>query len=303
VPPESREKALSLYREGNRFFAAEQYSEALKKYEQAIQHWKHPGIHYNMAECLVNLGRSLEAHGQVKAAMRFGAAPLGKHLFRQAKTYLNMLERSLARVRLICREPGARVMLDGKPLFDGPGEAARLLTPGVHAVMASKPGFIAVAQQPNLPPGKITEIVLKLVPQKSEVVYERRWKRSWVPWSVLGAGAGIALTALPLYLVARKDFDDHKASFDNLCSAKPEGGCVPSSLDQNELKTWNSLEDLETAATRKYHASIGLLSVGAAVSAAGLVLVVMNLPRAVERPSKVPAVRPRVLRDRPRVVM
>jgi tetratricopeptide (TPR) repeat protein len=283
-----RARALALYREGNRLFADEKYSEALARYERAIQHWSHPGIHYNMVECLVNLGRNLEAYGHLKAAMRFGEAPLGGPLFRQARTYLNMLERSLARVRVVCREPGAKVVLDGKALFVGPGEATRLVEPGVHAVLATKAGYIPMAQQPNLAPGKLTEVTLRLMPRRTEIVVKRRWQRRWLPWTILGAGAVIAATALPLYLVARRDFDDHETGFNELCNTQPAGGCVPEQLTGDDIKKWSALEDLERRATSEYHASIGLLSAGAALAATGAVLVILNLPQAVERPVKVP---------------
>jgi len=294
VSAAKRARALALYREGNRLFADEKYSEALARYERAIGHWSHPGIHYNMVECLVNLGRNLEAHGHLKAAMRFGEAPLGKPLFRQARTYLNMLERALARVRVVCREPGAKVVLDGKALFIGSGEATRLVEPGVHAVLATKTGFIPVAQQPNLAPGRLTEVTLSLMPRRTEIVVKRRWKRRWLPWATLGAGAIIAAAALPLYFVARRDFDDHKAGFDELCNTQPAGGCVPGELVGDDIKMWNELEDLERRATSEYHASIGLLSAGAALAATGAVLVILNLPRPVEQPARAPDPRPGV---------
>jgi hypothetical protein len=155
-------------------------------------------------------------------------------------------------------------------------------------VLATKAGYIPMAQQPNLAPGKLTEVTLRLMPRRTEIVVKRRWQRRWLPWTILGAGAVIAATALPLYLVARRDFDDHETGFNELCNTQPAGGCVPEQLTGDDIKKWSALEDLERRATSEYHASIGLLSAGAALAATGAVLVILNLPQAVERPVKVP---------------
>jgi hypothetical protein len=294
VSPARQARALEHYRAGNRLFADEQYSQALGRYERALEYWSHPSIHYNVVECLINLGRNLEAHEHLKAAMRHGAAPLGERLFRQARTYSNMLERSLARIKIVCWETGTQVSLDGRPLFVGPGGVTRIVTPGLHAVLAAKPGFITVARQPRLAPGKLTVVRLVMVPRKPEVAYERRWKRRWLPWTVLGVGATIAAAALPVYLAARSDFETHAERFAARCSAGANGGCTPSelsSLTTPTLNEWDELVALEGRAYDRYYASIGLLGAGAAVTALGVALVVLNQPRRVERPSEVPTLR------------
>ena len=290
VSKQDQDEALVLFRQGNKLFADEKHSEAAKKYEQALEHWDHPSIRYNMVECLVNAGRNLEAFNHLEAAMRYGAAPLGPKLFRQAKTYLNILKQGLARVRVICKVPGARVTLDGKPLFTGPGEATRRLQPGLHALVATRRGYITTARQANLPAGKLTAVTLTLVPRKPEVVMERRWERRWVPWAVLGAGAGLALVALPLYLLAAGDYADYQDQFKTLCSDRPAGGCDPATLTGADKQTWSDMVDLEGQADAKYYSSIGLLATGSALAAAGVVLVILNQPRAVKRgPAPSPA--------------
>jgi len=292
VSPARRARALALYREGNRLFMDEKHAEALARYSAAVKEWDHPAIRYNIVECLVNLGRNLEAYEHVQSALRHGAEPLGASLHRQAKTYLTLLERGLSRLRVSCREEGARVVLDGKPLFVGPGAMTRVLLPGVHAVLVTKPGFVTVAQQATLEPGKLASIELRLSPRRPEVVFQRRWQRRWLPWTVLGSGLAIAATALPLYLVGRSDFNSQKERFDRLCSGRAAGGCVPDQLEtEAERQEWAALQSLETKANREYQASIALLGVGAAMTLAGVVLVILNQPRAVERMPEEPALR------------
>ncbi|MFH2011005.1 MAG: PEGA domain-containing protein [bacterium] len=285
VSEENRAKARALHQQGNKRFSEEKFADALSFYQRAVRFWDHPGIRFNMVECLVNLGRNVEAWQHLKAAMRYKEKGLAPRHYRQARTYRNMLWRSLARISVVCRETDAKVTLDGKPVFTAPGSITRLVTPGTHAVVAAKPGFITVAQQPNLPAGKLTTINIKLMPRTHERVMKRRWKQRWMPWTVLGIGIAVAAAALPLYFSAKKDFNDFSTRFAALCNDKPSGGCVPADLDATERAEWNALQDLESGAYRKYHASISLLGIGAAAAVAGAVLVILNQPRAIERSS------------------
>jgi len=287
VSARQKERALSLYRQGNQLFVYEKYVEALKKYDQSLTYWNHPAIHYNMVECLVNLGRYLEAHRHLQAASRYGVAPLGQRLYRRVRSHRALLARNLARIRVICREGAATIVLDGKPLLVGPGETTRTVEPGVHSVVATKPGFIPMVRQPTLKPGTLKTVTLSLIP-RDKVVYRRRWNTTWMPWAVVGGGLGVAALSLPLYLLARNDLDTHKERFDALCvkSDKKEGGCLisqPSNMSTEELRTWRDVQSLERRAKREYYASIALLSAGAAIAAAGIVLIILNQPRAVEQ--------------------
>ena len=144
-------------------------------------------------------------------------------------------------------------------------------------------GLRSAAERLDTPPDEPAD--------RSTVAEVHHRQNLWIPWTVVGAGVVIAAASLPLYLLAREDFDDHRNRFDELCidEKKPEGGCIPTELSGDELKTWNSLEDLKGRATAEYNASIALLSAGAAVTAAGIALVVLNLPRVVEQPEVMPS--------------
>src|SRR5262245_7450577 len=45
--------ALAVFKEGNSEFEQARYAQALAKYRQAIKHWDHPAIRFNMVVCLV----------------------------------------------------------------------------------------------------------------------------------------------------------------------------------------------------------------------------------------------------------
>ena len=48
VPEPEQEIALAIYKEGNAEFEQARYQQALEKYREAIKHWEHPAIRFNM---------------------------------------------------------------------------------------------------------------------------------------------------------------------------------------------------------------------------------------------------------------
>lgn len=64
--------ALDLYVAGNREFTESRYAQALAKYKEALQHWDHPAIRYNMAVCLINLDQPVEARDNLERSFAYG---------------------------------------------------------------------------------------------------------------------------------------------------------------------------------------------------------------------------------------
>src|SRR5215813_4735696 len=77
VPDKEQAAALAIYRDGNAEFEESRYAQALAKYREAIKHWDHPAIRFNMAVSRVNLDQPLDASEDLDAAIKYGAAPLG----------------------------------------------------------------------------------------------------------------------------------------------------------------------------------------------------------------------------------
>jgi tetratricopeptide (TPR) repeat protein len=284
VSAEAQAKALELYRQGNEQFEQARYLEALAKYEVALKAWDHPSIRYNAAVCLINLGRAEEAYENLMAALRFGGEPLSPELQRQAKTYEALLVAQLAELEVQCREPDAKVMLDGNPLLDCPGTQARKLRAGRHQVVAQKPGYETDSRAVELAPGKKTTLVLELQVITAKGRLERRWPR-WLPWTVLAGGVAVGGAAVPLYLKAQDDWD---AWDDQLTTYCPDG-CDPSTLDENQRAR---LDDLDGTRHRSSAIAYTAIGVGAVGIAAGFTLVLLNQPRLVGT-----AVQPQVGKD------
>jgi hypothetical protein len=265
VPDKEQAAALAIYRDGNAEFEESRYAQALAKYREAIKHWDHPAIRFNMAVALINLEQPLEAAGHLEAAMKFGAAPLGNDAFAQAVTYKKLLEGQLTHLRVTCETDGADVTLDGKPLLHCKGEATAQLLPGPHQVVASKPGYETETAPLVLLPGKEIVHVVALHPIAVKTRMVRRWSAR-APWLVVGAGAGVAAIGGLYEYLAFKDHDSYETALKTMCMV----GC-PASYDASE----------KSRARAENIVGVSLLVVGGAGVAAGLVGVYLNLPRAV----------------------
>jgi tetratricopeptide (TPR) repeat protein len=273
--------ALGIYREGNTEFTESRYVQALAKYREALKHWDHPGIRFNMAVCLINLDQAVEAFEHLEVALKYGAAPLGEEAHAQGLTYKKLLLGQLARLRIKSAIDGAEVTLDGKPLFTGRSDTAKLLTPGPHQIVATKPGFAPSTTSLVLMPGKETVHDIVLHPLRtSSAKTVRRWKTSR-PWFVVGGGAVLAGAGILVQRAAVGQRDDYNTALAN-CNPDPTIPCPP-----NFAKGDKDLAILEN------RIAIGMFTVGGAAIVTGAVLVYLNRARIVyERPVPMVTVRP-----------
>jgi hypothetical protein len=272
VSRERQANALRIFKEGNTLFEESQHAAALGKYRQAVALWDHPAIRYNMAVALIHLDQPLEAFHELERALKFGAAPLGSESWAQALTYKKLLLGQLAELKIVCDEKGAEVSLDGERLFEAPGQETRLVRPGAHQVVAAKAGFLTASVPLLLIPGRNPVEVLKLTPIGS-LTTRRRWP-VWQPWTVAAAGvAGAALLGIPLILSAKSNYDSYDSNVARLCTQMI---CHTSDLPGN-------VRDLKSKGDAEYGASIAGFVIGGAVAASGIVLVILNQPRVVEK--------------------
>lgn len=158
--------ALEIYNAGNTAFLDSRYKEALESYRQALRHWDHPAIRFNMAVCLLALDHPVEARENFERSLAFGAPALGPNAFDQALHYCELLDHQLVHLQIECDERGAEVMLDGKFLFMGPGVADKYVLPGQHQVVANKIGFLTTSGELSLSAGALAtyKIAPRVVP-------------------------------------------------------------------------------------------------------------------------------------------
>ena len=260
--------ALQLYGEGNAEFQAEHFDAALTKYSEALKHWDHPAIHFNMTVCLINLDRPLEAKDHLEKALRFGEEPLGHAMYSQGLTYRHSLDGQIARVKIVCAEPGTVVSLDGASLFTGPGETDRFLMPGRHQIVATKVGYLTVAETLELQPARLTKYDVHLIALKSAAKLTQRWA-TWKPWTVVAVGAGVAGLGGISHAVANHDFNTYDSNIEMRCPH----GCNAAMATQ--------LTDLDSIKHHGYIAqdiAFSLYGVGAAIVITGVIGLVLNRP-------------------------
>lgn len=261
--------ALELFNAGNQEFAESRFAQALGKYREAIGHWDHPAIRFNISVVLINLDQPVEARENLARTLVYGAAPLRAGAYAQAQTYQKLLDAQLGHARITCHEPGVTVTLDGKLLFARPGSVELFLLPGEHQVVATKPGFITASKMLVLVAGKLIAYDMPAIEAQPVPRNVRRWA-PWKPWVVVGGGGAIGVAGMVVYALAGKQFAAH----DRLVAATCKGGCTA-----DVLAMYPEIPRLKSRAETEQIVAFSLLSAAGAVVVAGLVGVVMNQSR------------------------
>jgi len=264
--------ALELYRAGNLEFAESRFAQALAKYKEAIVHWDHPAIRFNMAVCLINLDQPLEAKDNLERSFAFGDGPLGADLYNQGLTYRKLLDAQLAHVKIVCPEPGTQVTLDGRFLFTGPGSVEEALLPGEHQVVATKTEFLTASRALVLVAGKLTTYDIRPLELEVATRTVRRWA-PWKPWAVLGGAGALAVVGALSYRAARDNF----ARWDRGVSDGCPNGCDPAAL--RALPDYPRYRRDRDRGSNEQVIAFSLFSAAGAAALAGAIGLIANLPR------------------------
>lgn len=274
VSTDRQYEARAVFLEANQLARDRFFATAAARYKQAIAIWPHPAFRYNLALAQLELDQIIEARGSLERALQEDAEALGDKQ-EPARRQLAILDSQLGRIEVSCDEPGAQVMLDGQPLFTGAGRHESVVRPGVHQLVATKPGLAPVVQQVVLAPGERGRFGLAF--QYPEVtVTERRWA-AWKSWSVVGAGAVLTLGSTYLDWHSTRAFDEYDGEIKDRC--RPMQGCTDEDLDP-------ALEDARQRAQSEQHMAMAGYITGGAVLATGAVLVYLNRARQVRRQAR-----------------
>lgn len=283
VSQADQKEAMELFTKANALLRDALFVKAAEVYKEALTHWEHPAIYYNLALALINLDKPIELHDALAKAMRFGAAPLDEDKYRRAQNYQRLTEAQLAHVDISCDVPGTTVTMDGRELFKGPGNYEGLIPVGEHSIVATKPGYLTTNLPKVLKGGDDVKIAVKMYTVDDLTRYQRRWPR-WQPWAVVGGGAAVAIIGGIMHASAKSHFDDFDAGV-TAC-----GGCTPSDDLSGKKSTGSLLQGMAVSA----------YVVGAAGIVTGAVMVYLNRghsyrinPEDLERPvTVVPTVGP-----------
>ncbi|MCG8425494.1 MAG: hypothetical protein MJE77_47050 [Proteobacteria bacterium] len=258
-----KQRAEILYQEGIKLRRDALIAQALEKFEQALALNDHPYIRYNLALCLRSLGRPVDAFKQLNQALR--SDKLTGEERQQGQQYAAELRKEIVELRVVCRDSDAKVSVNGTPLFSGPGQASRWVTPGTHQILAQKSIQLATAET----------VVIEAGPSRTVELFlprlERRWDRR-LPWAIAGGGALVALSGIPLQWLAHDNESKFHRELDAECgSANACKDGVPDSARTYERRS------------RRYNAAaVAGFAVGGAAIATGLALAIFNQPRVVK---------------------
>jgi hypothetical protein len=271
VPEAEQALATELYVAGNQEFTESHFAQALAKYREAIGHWDHPAIRYNIAVCLINLDQPVEAHDHLEKSLAYGAAPLNSDTYREGLTHRKLLEGQLAHLTVVSAEPGTEIALDGKLLFTGPGRTARYLLPGEHRVVATKPGFLIAFTTLVLVAGKRITYDVPALERKPTTRIARRWD-GWKPWALIAGGAALGGIGGLTYLAAKRDL----AAFDRDVDIQCPSGCT-----SEDLAGMPGITGPRDRGRIEQGIAFTLFSLGGVAMLTGAVGVVLNQPRVV----------------------
>ncbi|WP_225411536.1 hypothetical protein [Stigmatella hybrida] len=253
VSPAQQKAAAELLEQGNNLLKDSIFIEAEKKYVEALKHWKHPAIYYNLALALLNLDRPAEVYEYMVASTQYGDAPLGEERFKHARRYIERVEKENARVSISCAS-GANAALKREEQFlpINCERFNRLLRPGAYTISLTQDGTPVPDAALVLAPGE-------QVRYRLGIESRRRWA-AWTPWAVLGSGVAVAVGGRLIHVKARDEFQ----AFDSGVDAC--GGCVPDS----------TLTGIRTRARTLQAVAVGTYAVGGAAVVTGMALLYVN---------------------------
>ena len=271
VTPDNQKQALELFRQGNQHHNDGLFAKAVEVYREALKHWDHPAIHYNMALSLTNMQDPVGVEAELKQAIKFGAAPLEKGKFEHAEQTLKLLEGELATIEISCQKPGARVSVDNKEVFTVQAGQANVYKArvriGKHTFVAEKPGYATGLDAPDIGPGETFRIELKLYTAEELTRYHRRWQAKWMPYAVMGGGVVAGTVAVLLSRSAQSSYDEFDSNVKKCNDALgPNGGCATANAN---LSLRDSGDSKKTAAYITY-------GVAGTALVAGAVLLYLN---------------------------
>lgn len=284
VPEAEQKKALELFNDATKMLKDSFFKKAVDRYLEALGHWDHPAIHFNVAKALMALDDPVPAYEHLSSSMKYGGPPLDAEEQDQVKTYKKLLyETELAELNVVCEEPDAVVTMNGTTLFKGPGQWKGVVRPNNVTILATKEGFQVSQSKPNLKKGMVNDIALTLLPLDQSVRYVRPFG-NWIPWTVVTAGALIlGGGAIASWQSGEnlKAYDDAVATCNTTTAVDVKDETVNGNvLGQRFACTPDSsiTSKKDTANTMKTLSTVGYIA-GGAVLATGIVLLYVNRER------------------------
>lgn len=262
VSVEKQAAASALVETASDLFVQRHYLGALDTYRKALALWNHPALHFDVALCLLELDRPVEALEQLEQALVYGKHPLGDDLYANALEYRKLLSNQIGEVVVTCDDAEVAVAIDGRAVASCIQRPVTRVAPGEHFVVGSRRGYLTETRKVSVFGGRRTTVAIAPVPLDQAGIEVRRWP-VFVPWTVLGAGILVGGAAGFARLAATNDM----AAYDTAIRQ----GCRTTGCDVTMVN-----EPLRRRAIRENQIAIGIGAVGAAAVITGSVLLYLN---------------------------
>lgn len=271
VTPQHQKDANALFAEGNQLFAQQAHAPALEKYKAALALWDHPLIHFNTAVTEIRLDRILDAAADLDKALQYGDTPFpSKELYQQALDYQLLVKGRVGEVDATCTQPHVHILLDGKPWFDCPNTGKQRVLIGEHVILGEDPtkDLVPETHKVVVTSGTTVAQTITLRDFDSAVVLAYPYPR-WIPFTIAGSGAAIALGGLAFWFAGRSQMDEFESDFATQCptgcdaalNAKPQETLLAQKRDSAELKG---------------KIGISMMIAGGAITVTGTVMAIIN---------------------------
>ena len=219
--PQQTAQARTLFEEGVALADRGDWVGAEDRFARAYSLKPTPGLAFNWASALAEIGKLLQAQELLLRVERDPTADL--ELKRQCERARREIEPRVSklRVRVAGRTPAdARIEVDGEPWARAAWDVTSPIDPGLHTIILIAAGVEQARAQLTLPEGGAREVVLSIpgthestvaavasdepassvaIPISTARGDERRpLRRSWVMWTAVGAvvAGGVVATVL-----------------------------------------------------------------------------------------------------------
>jgi hypothetical protein len=269
VPADKQKQANALFAEANQLVAQQAHQPALEKYKAALELWDHPLIRFNRAYAEIRLDRVLEAAEDLDKALQYGQAPFPtKELYEQALAYQTLIKGRVGDVSASCEQADVKVSLDGRPWFNCPGNGKQRVLSGEHVILGERKDYIPQSRRVVVGGGKATVEKINLLPIDSAVVLKYPYPR-WIPFTIAGGGAAIALGGLAFWFAGRNQMDKFESDFAMAC---PTGCDAALNMTPQE----KLLAEERDSAKLKGKIAVVMMIGGGAITATGVVMAIIN---------------------------
>lgn len=228
LDPKEQRAATVLFEEAVALQRQWLLAEAVARYQQALAVWEHPKIRFYLSRTQEKMGDLVTSYENLRLALRWGLDAFPPEDAEVVREMQRRFDAELSRIEVRCDQPGAEVIVDGKAWFVGPGTRQQTVRPGEHVVIARKAGFFTATRLISLVPGKQATVDVHLSP---ETIIRRRWERwrPWHTWTLVGAGAALALAGGALEWQAALSYEEYDRRFRAVCDGTLQ--CTPHETD------------------------------------------------------------------------